>query len=588
MRYPLSERASTQRANWFQRQGSAARISVLVAGLLTIFVIWGQWKERWLTPLQAVYLWQYFEATSPSTLKDEQEYTVYKITRRLKNGKAQTLFPTNAAVVWNKGDLHVSPQAWQEGWRPKAEKGMYRHDDIHKWLKGDIYEGKSWFEVVMTPVYAGGGVWMLLMIGFMFWDRLDRKKNSKKKVTTDTETQEITPDELDAKIRGEGLGTPYLIERNFLLRMLGAEPKIGLLRVRLIDEQEHFMVVADTRQGKSVIIHWWLAQIADRSKDRAVIYDASLEFWERHGDKSRGDILLHPLATEMPYWDLAAEIETAADAEQIARAFFPPEKGGEGNFWDNAKWRLFGFLLVQMRRLRKGIPDLLQWMEDPDQIDEMIELYEPALLPLLNPEAANQRAGVVGSMNLVAAALKLLPGPDPGRPRFSFREWAAGRHQGWIFIGCRFPERNALRPLVSAWIDMMLGNLMVEPGGPSTFLVLDELPTLQRLPRLKDALQEAGKYNLKFIMAFQGRAQLEALYGRESETLMSAPGTRIFLKTKEYSAAEWASRNIGMPEQEREVESITAQVKGTDSESRRVDRKIDYIYCAREEMILLR
>jgi hypothetical protein len=85
--------------------------------------------------------------------------------------------------------------------------------------------------------------------------------------------------------------------------------------------------------------------------------------------------------------------------------------------------------------------------------------------------------------------------------------------------------------------------------------VLDELASLQRLPQFHTALTENRKSNNPIIMGFQGKAQLEVIYGHLAEAMLSMPTTSIFLKTKEPNAGEWVSKAIGKVEIERMKES---------------------------------
>ena len=57
------------------------------------------------------------------------------------------------------------------------------------------------------------------------------------------------------------------------------------------------------------------------------------------------------------------------------------------------------------------------------------------------------------------------------------------------------------------------------------------------------------------VLGFQGKAQVEALYGHVSEAMLSQPATKIFLKTSEPGASEWISKAIGEIEIERFRES---------------------------------
>ena len=85
--------------------------------------------------------------------------------------------------------------------------------------------------------------------------------------------------------------------------------------------------------------------------------------------------------------------------------------------------------------------------------------------------------------------------------------------------------------------------------------MLDELASLQRLPQLHTAITENRKSNNPIIMGFQGKAQLEVIYGHLAEVMLSQPATSIFLKTKEPKAGEWVSKAIGKVEIERMKET---------------------------------
>ncbi len=59
------------------------------------------------------------------------------------------------------------------------------------------------------------------------------------------------------------------------------------------------------------------------------------------------------------------------------------------------------------------------------------------------------------------------------------------------------------------------------------------------------------------MLCFQGRSQLEAIYGHQAEAMFSQPATKIFLKTSEPRAARWISDTLGEVEIERLRESRT-------------------------------
>ncbi len=83
------------------------------------------------------------------------------------------------------------------------------------------------------------------------------------------------------------------------------------------------------------------------------------------------------------------------------------------------------------------------------------------------------------------------------------------------------------------------------------WFVIDELASLQKLPQLHTAITEARKSRNPVVMGFQGKAQLEYLYGHLAEVMLSQPATSIWLTTKEPKAGQWVSEFIGKVEVER-------------------------------------
>src|SRR5260370_38966293 len=86
---------------------------------------------------------------------------------------------------------------------------------------------------------------------------------------------------------------------------------------------------------------------------------------------------------------------------------------------------------------------------------------------------------------------------------------------------------------------------------------MEELSRLQRLPQLPTAITEGRKSNICLVIGFQGRSQLEGLYGVQAEAMLSQPMTKVFLRTSEPHAAEWISKSIGDVEVMRLEESRT-------------------------------
>jgi len=230
----------------------------------------------------------------------------------------------------------------------------------------------------------------------------------------------------------------------------------------------------------------------------------------------------------------------------LAASLFQPPQDKKGEFFIESPQKIFAFLMAYGPTPEQ----LVEWMSNPAEIDRRLQGTEHA--HLIDPHAHQQRAGVLASLGLVADSLRLLPKKGEGNGEWTATEWAEKR-QGWLFLTSLPAEREALRPLQSLWIDWLVLRLLNEPteAQKRVWFVIDELASLQKLPQLHTAITEARKSRNPVVLGFQGKAQLEHLYGHLAEVMLSQPATSIWLTTKEPKAGQWVSEFIGKVEVER-------------------------------------
>jgi hypothetical protein len=288
-----------------------------------------------------------------------------------------------------------------------------------------------------------------------------------------------------------------------------------------------------------------LRQIRDRG-DAAIIYDPACEYVQRFYDADRGDVILNPLDERCPYWGPAQEMETNAEADAIAASLYQPTTDAKDEFFHQTPAQIFAHLL------KKGPSphQLAEWMANSETLERLVAGTEMSFY--IDRKAGPQRAGVLASLGLVAKSFRLLPEKEQSTRTWNARTWAKERN-GWIFITSRPPERETLRPLHSLWIDLLVMRLLSapQPGQRQVWFVIDELASLQKLPQLHTAITENRKSKNPLVLGFQGKAQLEVIYGHLAEVMLSQPATKIFMKTAEPKAAEWISEAIGKVEIER-------------------------------------
>ncbi|MBA3716042.1 MAG: type IV secretion system DNA-binding domain-containing protein, partial [Pyrinomonadaceae bacterium] len=280
-----------------------------------------------------------------------------------------------------------------------------------------------------------------------------------------------------------------------LQQKLRRQERTYTLRIPRAEEAEHLLLLGDPGTGKTQIIHSFLRQIAARRPpEAAVIYDPACEFIEAHFNAARGDIILNPLDVRFPYWSPAFEVRYPTDRKLLAESFFPgrDEKNATPTqFFAKASRSIF----ARMLEFEPSPTQIIEWLQDESKIDELVEGTEHTLL--INPNAGNQRGGVLGSLSDVGDTLRLLPMPHECQGAISMTEWAAQR-RGWIFITSTQDTREALRPLHAALIDILLKRLMsIRPEwgrDHPCWLIVDEVHALKRLPALYNALVEGRKY----------------------------------------------------------------------------------------------
>jgi type IV secretory pathway TraG/TraD family ATPase VirD4 len=411
---------------------------------------------------------------------------------------------------------------------------IYQNSSLASYLKQQVYTGASIVDLFRLPLLFGA----LTLLG-QFWLSIPKDIRRRKEMKYGRRLKGpvlVTPKQFNNAVQGEGIG-------------IKVDQCRELLRISQRAEDQHFEIIGDTGSGKTTIIMQLLRQIQARGHS-AIVYDPACEFIERFYNEIRGDIVLNPLDRRCPYWGPSEELIRRAEARTIAASLFQPTNDKKGEFFVESPQKIFAHLLLELPTPQQ----LVHWMSHPEEIDRRVKGTE--LASLIDPSAPHQRSGVLGSLSLIADSFRLLPTKLDAKAQWTAREWSKDR-QGWIFITSQPAEREALRPLHSLWIDMLVLRLLSAPKPEQhpAWFVLDELASLQRLPQLHTAITENRKSRNPIVLGFQGKAQLEVIYGHVAEVMLSQPATKIFLKTTEPNAAEWVSRAIGKVEIERMKET---------------------------------
>jgi type IV secretion system coupling TraD/TrwB family protein len=508
--------------------------AVFLALVLTGFFVYLRFSFGQL-PLQQYYTPIYVRAAAGGAVNKTDKYQLLYVGDGTKASRLATEDDVQEGTTLAPGGkeipLTLSPAAKAQGYRFLIRGAPLQYKDalLHEYLKSAVYNRDEFWEIYKLPLLFG---LLSLLMQLPFSVRKDIKRRKQMRYGRRLKGPErLTPKEFNRKVRGDGIG-------------IKTDGLTELLRIPAKAEAQHVQIIADTGAGKTTLIMQILRQIRGRG-DSAIVYDPALEYTRRFYDP-RHDIILNPLDKRCPYWGPAEELRRSSEADAIAVSLFQPPQDKKGEFFVEIPQQIFAHLL----RYGPTPQQLIEWMSHPKEIDDRVADTEVA--NFIDWSAAPQRVGVLASLSKVAKSLRLLPHKGEGNGEWTATEWSETR-RGWIFITSLPAEREALRPLQSVWIDMLVLRLMNQPKADQkrVWFVLDELASLQRLPQLHTAITENRKSNNPVIMGFQGKAQLEVIYGHLAEVMLSQPATSIYLKTKEPNAGEWVSKAIGKVEIER-------------------------------------
>jgi len=490
------------------------------------------------TPLQRYYFPTYFWMTNGQPGKGVYRFlfVTYPSGSRLASNQ-DVMEVTPGKRVSPFMPVELSSQARKAGaktleWRsfPQLENAT-----AYQWLFRDIYNAESPWELVEWPFFLCG-ICIILLLPWAF-SRGRKWKHAAKHGHTLRGPRLVTRSQFNQLKHSDGIGFTTLERATVREYLLEYGREQHMVRIPRKEESSHFALMGDSGTGKSSLIRQLLVQVRARG-ETAVVFDPELEFTPQFFEPTT-DVVLNPTDERMPFWTPSDEVQYPPEATALAESLFP-DKPHDNPFFTQSSRKIFAHLL----RYRPTPQDLTAWMKNMDEIDRRIAGTE--MEAMLAKGAAGQRAAVQGTFNQVGAAFQLLPNAQEAKCRWSAAAWV-GERKGWLFFPSTPTLRESVKPLVSMWLDSLILRLMAsrQTNTAPVWFIVDELATLQRLPQLPVAITQGRKANIRLVLGFQGRSQLEVLYGGQAEVMLSQPMTKVFMRTSEPDAANWISRSIG-------------------------------------------
>jgi type IV conjugative transfer system coupling protein TraD len=339
-------------------------------------------------------------------------------------------------------------------------------------------------------------------------------------------------------------------EMERLLERHGIASDLRICGVPLVKGTEtgHLLVTGTTGSGKTQALIELLQSIRARG-DRVICFSPSGDFVSAFFRPEK-DVLLNPFDSRCPSWNLWADCPHAYDYDALAAALIPSGTHNSDPFWNDSARKVIAATARELaRRDQKDIRTLLDLLTVAPMEDLHQFLSNTEAGPLIDPNSEKTALSIRSNVSNYTAALRYLP---QGRSEFHIREWVdKDSADEWVFLNATDAQLPSVKPVLSMWLEILTNALLGLPASQSRriWLVIDELPVLQKIPSLEDFLARARKHGGCATIAFQSPSQLRDRYGEAgAQTITGLCNTWVCFLQREFEAAKWVANSFGQLE----------------------------------------
>lgn len=359
----------------------------------------------------------------------------------------------------------------------------------------------------------------------------------------------------DNQLRGAKLVEGKELSRLIEARGEASPYKLAGVPMRVKSETLHTLIAGAQGTGKSQQFFSLMEQVRARGK-RMIVYDPTGEFTQTFYREGK-DILMNPLDARSPNWNIWNEIAKDYHFDNMANGLIPDPAEADP-FWALAgRMVLKDVYRVLGREGRRTNRDLYNAIAKSNLEAMHALLQGTAGATYVDP--VTERTGMSLKMTVQNQLESFRFLHDEGEP-FSIRKWVHEDGDSWMFITARESMREALKPILSLWIDTAIKAVLdLEPiHRERLWFCIDELPTLQKLDILKLALTNTRKYGLCMVLGVQDFSQLYETYGKHlASTIISGCQTKLLLRVTDGEAAKLLAELMGQAEVDEKEETLS-------------------------------
>jgi type IV secretory pathway TraG/TraD family ATPase VirD4 len=327
---------------------------------------------------------------------------------------------------------------------------------------------------------------------------------------------------------------------------------------------KHVLAYGGVGSGKTQITMAVVAQII-RERLKAFVLDTKGDYVSRFPEAC----ILSPFDRRSRYWDIAADVRTAAQADAFAASIIPDDNGPNRYFTVSAQLILAGCI----RALIASRGTNWTWLD----LDTLLSASAAQLAPLLaehhrkaHPIVSGPESSTASVMATLAAFTQTISqlaaafgdgrrSDGSPRKRLSLVAWAKDEYTGKkAIIALAGPDPGLTQRFLAAVINVLVPVIIspalpddVSEDGRAIFFVLDELGAAGKL-MLAPLIDKGRSKGVCCILGFQDQAQIAEIYGDNFQKGLAAMvGTHIVCQlqmgeTRDQVASLIGSRRVSI------------------------------------------
>ncbi|MBE9110669.1 type IV secretion system DNA-binding domain-containing protein [Nodosilinea sp. LEGE 07298] len=419
-------------------------------------------------------------------------------------------------------------------------------------LRGETAQITYWFHYTcgmlvliipgLTSPYLGVGInvlWLLLLIS----------KTGNKAMPT-----QVT-------IRGEEAATQAPVAE-FQRQIAAADSGFfwAAMQMPLKYATRNNMVVGTVGSGKTLTIDMFMAsvlrEVAPGQNRRALIFDPKGENLSTiKGCAPYAPIyILNPFDQRCVAWDMAHDITNPADAQTFAEIMIPANHQEKDPFWRDTVLSLMEGLVIWFILHAPGVwnlRDIVLIMQNELMLRSVLSSDQRTENYLNTLGSQNTSANIFSTLSVKLRPYGLVAACwQRATQKISLSEWI--NTPSILLLGesetAPVPVR-AINQLIFTRVAQLLLNLPEQNQNThavSTFIIMDELPALGKLDRLKTLATKGRSKGVSITIGFQDLEDMQHVYGKEiANTILGQCNNKAFLRLSSSYTAQWVCDLFG-------------------------------------------